>query len=128
MMYITDTKKQKQENPSAPSAPPPEPCEAEGDKEEEEWNLNSADDCLSYIEHHFPHQEVEAYGITVDMFSKVCKYYIDFLRYKRTPKASLATHFHKEMVNANTLKSKAERRKWLQIWHCERKREFVAKP
>ncbi len=57
--------------------------------------MNNADDCLSYIEHHFPHKEVETYGITSGHIFESLQVLYWFLRYRRTPKASLATHFHK---------------------------------
>ncbi|CAK8991027.1 DDE-1 domain-containing protein, partial [Durusdinium trenchii] len=108
--------------------------QGEGGKEEEEeeesdaeWNLNNVDDCCSFIEHKFPAKEAEALGVNVDMFSKVALFYVNFLRNKRTLKAELRAHFTKEIIEPNTLGSKAGRKNWLQTWLAQRKRVFVPK-
>ena len=93
----------------------------------EEWNLNDPADCQAFIESHFPASEVSSFGISIDSFSKVAAFYVDFLRFTRTPKAALAVHFQKEMIGPKTLGTKASRRKWLECWVAERKRVYVPK-
>ena len=117
-----------------PTSENSEPMQGEGGKEEEEeeesdaeWNLNNVDDCCSFIEHKFPAKEAEALGVNVDMFSKVALFYVNFLRNKRTLKAELRAHFTKEIIEPNTLGSKAGRKNWLQTWLAQRKRVFVPK-
>ena len=97
--------------------------ESEGD----EWDLNCPQDCCSYLEANFPAKEAEALGVSVDMFGKVACFYIEFLRYKRTPKASLAAHFQKEILGPKTLETKQGRKNWLQTWLGERRRVYVPK-
>ena len=126
-------KQQKTEHKAASFSKPstvelgPEPLEEDEDASDPEWNLNSPDDCCSFIEHYFPAKEAEALGVSIDMFSKVAKFYVNFLRTKRTPKADLCVHFAKEIIEPKTLNSKAGRKNWLQTWLTERKRVFVPK-
>ena len=73
-----DTKKQKQELPSAASAPSPEPCEAAEDKEEEEWNLNNADDRRSYIEYTFHTKKLKHMASQWTCFRKFASFIVIF--------------------------------------------------
>ena len=79
-------KQQKTEHKAASFSKPstvelgPEPLEEDEDASDPEWNLNSPDDCCSFIEHYFPAKEAEALGVSIDMFSKVAKFYVNFLR------------------------------------------------
>lgn len=88
-----------------------------------EWNLNGPSDCGDQIESKFPAKEVDAFGLSINALCKVVEFYIDFLRFKRMPKAGLSVLFQKETVGPGTLESKQGRRKW----HTEREHVFVPK-
>eukprot|EP00435_Cladocopium_sp_Y103_P070720 s1005_g35.t2 len=126
-------KQQKTQHIAASSSKPstlelvPEPLGEDEDASDPEWNLNDPDDCCSFIEHHFPAKEAESLGVSIDMFSKIAKFYVTFLRTKRTPRADLCVHFAIEMTEPKTLNSKAGRKNWLKTWLMERKRVFVPK-
>ena len=93
---------------------------------EDEWNLNSIDDCVSYLESHFPMEEALSLHCNADMFTRVARWYVEALQ-KRTPRAPLAHHSAKEIISPSTLGTKAGRRRWLQVWLEDRKRVFLPK-
>ena len=119
--------------PSATSAPPKVHAQDAEDQKEsedssaEEWDLNSPDDCLAYLEHFFPAAEAEALDINPDVFEKISRFFIKHLQ-NRLPKAPLSIQFRNEITNPRVMNSKAKRRDWLQAFAKARQMQFVQVP
>ena len=96
--------------------------EPASDKESnDEWNLNDPADCLEMLEKSFP--ACKKAGYSPDMFSKICKFYLQHLKTK-TPKGSLASWI-KQDLDAGILKSSKQRISWLQAYGKMRSSQFV---
>ena len=97
------------------------------DESDMEWDLNNPQHAQDYVEHHFPAQDVERAGMTVKQFEKVIKFVISELRLK-TPRASLAHWFKREVIDSGVLKTRKSRIDFLQAHAKQRALQFVAKP
>ena len=98
MAELRRRKKPQEDKPTAghpaASASKGKPEEKEENMEdaEDEWNLNSIDDSVSYLESHFPMEEALSLHCNADMFTREARWYVEALQ-KRTPRAPLAHHF-----------------------------------
>ena len=96
------------------------------EEEDPEWNLNDPADVLDMLESSFPAADVEKAGYTLNMFTKICEHYLQFLKQK-VPKAPLA-HWIKKDLDAGILKNRTERIQWLQTYGKHRSLQYMAKP